>query len=185
MGKNARKSYIINPSYQYKQALFVCLCLLPLSAIYPIVILNIFDFFLAQVHLDSGQVLNPEIANFKSGVIGRLLILQIIFLTLVALISLYLSHRTAGPLYKLSKAMRDLKEGKLDYKLGFRKGDYYMELADEFNEMVDQVAGFKNSREVSRVKSSIEKLQQIQTKVDTSQQKELNAVIEQLQDSIK
>ncbi|MBI2520552.1 MAG: hypothetical protein HYV97_09040 [Bdellovibrio sp.] len=56
---------------------------------------------------------------------------------------LYLSHKIAGPIYKLQKHLRESREqGKLDH-VSFRPGDFFSELSDEYNAFVD----FIKSRE--------------------------------------
>ncbi len=48
-----------------------------------------------------------------------------------------MSHRIAGPLYRLKMAMLKTATGKKIKKLAFREKDYFQELADSFNEMND------------------------------------------------
>ena len=42
-------------------------------------------------------------------------------------------HKVAGPLYKLSKFFKDVKDGQNPGKLFFRNGDYFHELAEDYN----------------------------------------------------
>ncbi|MEK6623438.1 MAG: hypothetical protein AABY86_00625 [Bdellovibrionota bacterium] len=52
---------------------------------------------------------------------------------------LYLSHKIAGPIYKLQKHLRECREqGKLEH-VTFRPGDFFTELSDEYNAFVDFV----------------------------------------------
>jgi hypothetical protein len=54
-----------------------------------------------------------------------------------------LTNRFAGPVYSLKRAMRELREGKLRAELKFRKGDYWHDLADEFNALAKQLEALK------------------------------------------
>lgn len=54
-----------------------------------------------------------------------------------------LTNRFAGPVYSLKRAMRELREGKLRGELKFRKGDYWHDLADEFNALAKQLEALK------------------------------------------
>jgi HAMP domain-containing protein len=139
---NPRKRFIINPRYQWQHATFTILCLLPLSALYPVVILNIFDYFIMRT--SQGSPVDAAVLAFRSGVIARLVLLQVSFVILVALVSLYLSHRTAGPVYKLMQAMRELREGRFRAPLTFRKRDFFSELAGEFNQAFE---GFSKAQQ--------------------------------------
>jgi nitrogen fixation/metabolism regulation signal transduction histidine kinase len=47
-----------------------------------------------------------------------------------------LSHRIAGPLYRLHKAMEQLEKGDLNCKFTLRDGDYLTDTAELFNRMV-------------------------------------------------
>jgi methyl-accepting chemotaxis protein len=148
-----RKRFIINPSYQWKHATFMILCLLPLSALYPIVIINIFDYFISRTA--QGAVVDAGLLAFRSGVIVRLVMLQISFLILVALVSLYISHRTAGPIHKLVNAMRELREGRFKSPLFFRKRDFFSEVAVEFNLTFEQLT--KTHQALAQIEEKLSK----------------------------
>lgn len=47
-----------------------------------------------------------------------------------------LSHRVAGPLYRLNVHMKEIAEGKTQGKVKFRNKDFFLELADSFNEQL-------------------------------------------------
>ena len=51
---------------------------------------------------------------------------------------LYLSHRVAGPIYRLRKHMVELTEGNTQREVNFRTNDFFPELADAFNQFVKQ-----------------------------------------------
>jgi len=67
------------------------------------------------------------------------------FLVLIALIPIYvrstikLSHRFTGPIHQLRGAIQSITEGKPTARLKFRNSDYWQELAEEFNTMVEQL----------------------------------------------
>jgi hypothetical protein len=44
-----------------------------------------------------------------------------------------LSHRFAGPIYALRRALRDIAQGEKPRRLSFRKRDFWHGLADEYN----------------------------------------------------
>lgn len=68
------------------------------------------------------------------------------FLILLALIpvfvrdSIKLSHRFAGPIYRLRKTIRTIADGKPIPRLKFRDADYWHGLADDFNTMVQRLS---------------------------------------------
>ena len=60
-------------------------------------------------------------------------------------ICVFFSHKIAGPLYKLQKHLKLLRDGESPGKLFFRKGDYFQELADDVNLTFDHLEdSYKN-----------------------------------------
>ena len=49
-----------------------------------------------------------------------------------------LSNRFVGPILRLRRAMKDLGHGRPTSKIKFRPGDFWMELADDFNLILDR-----------------------------------------------
>jgi hypothetical protein len=52
---------------------------------------------------------------------------------------LRLSHRFAGPMYRLKNALRDVADGKSVPPIQFREGDFWCEMADQFNRVSARV----------------------------------------------
>jgi signal transduction histidine kinase len=92
---------------------------------------------------------NPEIANHYSEkrdtLILFLVMLHLGFTSLTFFICVFFSHKIAGPLYKMQKHLKLIREGNNTHKLFFRKGDYFPELADDLNETFEQLEdNYKN-----------------------------------------
>jgi hypothetical protein len=64
---------------------------------------------------------------------------SLILLPLVMIDVVRLSNRFVGPIYRLRGALRHLADGQEVRPLKFRDGDYWHELADDFNELAAQV----------------------------------------------
>lgn len=72
--------------------------------------------------------------------INATLLLRLLLLTpLVVLISVLLSHRIAGPLYRIQRFLKSVANGDLSAKLVLRKGDELQDLAGSINEMTDDL----------------------------------------------
>lgn len=54
-----------------------------------------------------------------------------------------MTNRFTGPVFRLRRAMRDLKEGKFHGELSFRDNDYWQEMAEEFNQIAKQMETWK------------------------------------------
>jgi len=54
---------------------------------------------------------------------------------------LILSNRVAGPLYRLRRHMDDIASGKIDTDVKFREKDFFPELANSFNKVLERFRG--------------------------------------------
>ncbi len=70
-------------------------------------------------------------------------IIQLIFIGITFILTIFLSHRIAGPLFKLKRAIDEVKKGNYDQQIYFRKNDHFMELQDSFNEMIQSLSSKK------------------------------------------
>jgi hypothetical protein len=50
----------------------------------------------------------------------------------------YCSHRLAGPVFKTIRYLQNYREGKANQPLSFRDGDFFHELADEVNSVLQE-----------------------------------------------
>jgi methyl-accepting chemotaxis protein len=67
---------------------------------------------------------------------GILMLKGSIYLLIMILIALYISHRIAGPLYRFEKSAQIVGTGDLSHRVSLRTGDELIELQEEFNGMV-------------------------------------------------
>jgi len=64
---------------------------------------------------------------------------QIGFTGMMFIVCIFFSHKIAGPVYKTMKFFKAIKNGDNPGRLSFRDGDYFPELADEFNNTFDHI----------------------------------------------
>ncbi len=68
----------------------------------------------------------------------------------VLIISLFLTHRFAGPVFRFEKTLQNLIEGKLDFSVRLRKYDDAKEIAELFNRLIERLSDdIRKLREVS------------------------------------
>ena len=65
---------------------------------------------------------------------------------LVPLTSIFLSHRFAGPAFRIGRATDDVIQGDLSTRIHLRSKDHLVPLADGFNRMLDHLEAQKNTR---------------------------------------
>ncbi len=68
------------------------------------------------------------------------------FLPLAVIDMVRLSHRFAGPMLRFRRAMQELSRGEDVEPLRFRNGDYWQDLATDFNALRDRVQGPSDNR---------------------------------------
>jgi len=62
-----------------------------------------------------------------------------VFLGIMFLVSLFVSHRFAGPIYRFERSAQVIASGDLTHRVSLRTGDDLMELQDELNAMVSSL----------------------------------------------
>ena len=129
----ARRQFIINPRYQYRQILPVIVCLVAFASLAGLLVFLplsraveadpnpgiqvVLEEQLLQIHLRLWPVL------VLAGAIGGVYALQ-------------RSHKVAGPLYRLNQVMADIASGKDVKNVTFRAGDEFR----EFEELATNVS---------------------------------------------
>ena len=62
---------------------------------------------------------------------------MLMFFIGIGVLAVISTHRTAGPLLALRRTFREIRDGKIETRLKFRKYDRLTEVEDDFNEMMD------------------------------------------------
>lgn len=139
MSNYQRKILLINKPFQWRMALFVCSWVVALSFIYPLLVYNLFDFFIRYAEMDPN---GPNLTVLKNARVDFLVLLGILqgtFLLLTLLVSLFLAHRIAGPLHKLKILFSKVRGGDLSDDLRLRKYDHFKDVALEYNLMLESL----------------------------------------------
>jgi methyl-accepting chemotaxis protein len=77
-----------------------------------------------------------------------------LFMGIMLLVSLFVSHRFAGPIYRFEQSAQMIATGDLTHRVSLRTGDDLMELQDEVNSMVASL-----QRKVQRDRALVEELE--------------------------
>jgi len=67
---------------------------------------------------------------------GPFLLVLLFLLPVFVVDSIKLSHRFAGPIYSLRRAMRDIAQGQPPRKVKFRRHDFWHDVAEDYNAML-------------------------------------------------
>lgn len=123
-----RSIFVINPGFQYKFSLILCSVVFIGSLIYP---LTIYDLFEKIISLQPGKI--EELESNRNQLIYILGLIQLSYLGIIFVSAIFLSHKTAGPMFKLQNFLSDLRNNKEFQPISFRSGDNFQEIADEVN----------------------------------------------------
>ncbi len=103
---------------------------------------------LGAIWMDPGQLAIKHV--FKSfvyyapGVIASVLLLPLFVYDM-----LKATNRIAGPIYRLRNEMKKLASGQEIRPLRFRDGDHWSDLAEDFNELAEQISAERQNNRVA------------------------------------
>lgn len=136
-----RRQYLVNPGFQLRFMAYVgCAVLFGFAIIY------VANFWYFGIMVDQGKELglNPDHVYFDFIEQQRVLLNQAFFgvtfgvFSLLMVAGLFLSHKIAGPVYRVQKYTQELiASGVAPYRVSLRKGDFFPELADIVNDLVE------------------------------------------------
>lgn len=126
--KFQRRTVLIKRSLQLKYIGMLFLSVLLAS----VVVGGDIYYTLARMVLTDNPSLAPAVAQVNAIILVKLAL----YLALMLLISLYVSHRFAGPIYRFEKSAQIVSEGDLTHRVSLRTGDELLELQEEFNGML-------------------------------------------------
>jgi len=134
-----RKNYFIEKRFQAKYMMLTVLILLVYSLFFVAVIfapsiLKLYLDYPVSVKVDAAQtllLLDAKIWPWIGAVIA-----------LFGIISIFISHMVAGPLFHLKKSLSKVTEGDLNEVIRLRKWDDLKDVAEHVNELTGELRGF-------------------------------------------
>ena len=135
--KSRRKKYLINKQYQYSH-LVLLLSIIFIAIFIAIIATHYFLLSSLVSATDKTGIPPTGLQLIKTSIKPFIIIVPIVFIILAFafIYIIFISHRTAGPMYHLIKAMEKVEKGDLSVKIKFRKNDEIHDVAESFNRMV-------------------------------------------------
>lgn len=135
---HSRRIFVINPKFQYKFCFIICSLVFLGSLVYPLTIYELFEYIfdLAGKLQSSGVVSDGSIDQYRAqraSLTMYLILTQLGFIGLVFIFCIFISHKIAGPMYKLTMFLQNIRNGGEINELFFRETDQFSEIADEIN----------------------------------------------------
>ncbi len=157
MHKNRRRFRLIRPRLQLRLILaFAGVASLALLLQYILVSYVLTD--IAVLLPEDGNLLLEASARRMLGVLGLSLI---VLLPLTLWVGVLVTHRIAGPLYKIERYMKEALSGRVQQECKLRSGDELLELCD----LVNRMTAAMNQRHAS---SSPSREPQVETELSGS-----------------
>ncbi len=80
---------------------------------------------------------------------GPFLLVMVFLLPVFVIDTIKLSHRFAGPIFSLRRAIRDVAAGNPPRKLKFRRRDFWQDLAEDYNAMLTRLEVLEDEKSES------------------------------------
>lgn len=164
--KYRRKQYIVSKAFQLRYVGVILLLMFLTGALCAYVV-----YYTSMIHL--GEKLasvypQGRLISIVNMVNSRILLSLILVTPMVALMGIFLSHKIAGPLFRIERTIRNITNGDLSEHIVLRKGDELSSLADVVNDLSER---FKEdaSGKKARLDALLAKLNSLQSKADDPQ----------------
>ncbi len=156
-----RKNYYINKEFQRNFILKFCLLVMIGSLISGVIIYSMSRSTLTTT-FENSKLMIKSTADFilPAVLLASAVVILAIGIATIA-ITLFTSHRIAGPLYRIEKDINEITAGNLNIAFNLRHGDEIKPIAASLNRMVQAVR-----EKVSAVKQD---LTQLENEIDKSQ----------------
>lgn len=150
-----RSVFLINPRFQLRFSLIFAGIVFIASLIYPLIFID----FVNELITDT-PALKDSALQAKKELLLFLIPIQLLFAILIFIVSIFMTHKIAGPMYKLKNHLADIRQGDGITPLGFRQGDHFHDVAEEvslFLESIEtnQESDFRYLEEISTYISNL------------------------------
>lgn len=143
MNIQKRRIYYIEKKFQTKYILLTIFLLLTYTFAFifiifsPYILTLYFDFYSLSEKAEAARTLLLLHSTVWPGIAGIIL--------LFGALSIFTTHKIAGPLYRLKKTIGEIINGNLDVRVKLRKGDDLKDLAEHVNMLAEELKTFVNT----------------------------------------
>jgi HAMP domain-containing protein len=132
--KLQRRQYISHKKFQFR--LVGTLLILVLIATLVTTVINHYFLLSSMVDFTMDYGRGPTGMELLVASVRPLTIILPVVFVVLAVMVVFISHRIAGPLYRLKQYMEKIENGDYSVTLKFRQNDAIHDVADSFNRMV-------------------------------------------------
>lgn len=178
MSKYRRRTYLIKTGLQLRY----------MGIIISTMLLVAFGVGWVIYHTSWGMIANTpdltldKLSDIFDGVNTLLTKWIVVFVFVIAILSIFVSHKIAGPVYRLEETTRIIASGDLTYQIHLREGDELQDLQEAFNTMSESLRQMvsKDREVIAELIETGKKLNET-IKSDDKDPKALKAVSSKLQ----
>ncbi|MDH4210086.1 MAG: hypothetical protein OEV79_01375 [candidate division WOR-3 bacterium] len=135
--KLQRRNYIVHKKFQFRMLGLMLFLVFVITLL--ITLINHYFFLSSIVDFIENYGRAPTGSELIVASTRPLLIILPVAFLFLAVVCIFVSHRIAGPLYRLKMFMEKVQNGDYTVTLRFRKGDAIHDVADSFNQMVEGI----------------------------------------------
>ncbi len=148
-----RRQLYINKKFQFR-FIFKFVLILVLGGVITIglTLFNTNDS-LTTTYMNSKLVIQSTSLAIMPSVIYTTLITTFVIGLVVIMVTLLVSHKIAGPMYRFDSDIKRIADGDLKFRIRIRKGDQFQEVALSLNTMIESLAS-----RVSAIKTNADDL---------------------------
>lgn len=137
--RTRRRRYFVKPSFQIR---YIGVILIAVFLVASICISSTFYSSISLLGEKLGNVYPQGRLVVTLREINFIIAFRILCLVpLIAVIGILLSHKIAGPAYRIERALREIGKGNLDIQIKLRKYDELQGIAEAINEMTSDLKG--------------------------------------------
>jgi len=129
-----RSIFLIDPKFQIRFSLTVASLVFLTSLIYPFIFMGFIDELSNHVPHLAEQFLTS-----RNQLVIFLMIIQFILTVIVFIIFIFMTHKVAGPMYKLRSHLNAIRDGEVITPLRFRGGDYFTDVAEDVSLFLENI----------------------------------------------
>ena len=128
--RQVRKRYLVKKGFQLK---FMCVIVAAMILVASVAGLSVYtavmETLVTQFHGDN-------LALITHAVTYKLFIRSLLLILAIAIMSVYISHRVAGPIYRFEHTLNALAQGAEVGEIRLRKRDAFYEMAEAINHLI-------------------------------------------------
>jgi hypothetical protein len=136
------KNYLILPKFQLT---LILVNLIIMTFCYAMVFYQVYSSFDQlyeigmRMRIPTSSAFFSLLRNQEIAIQQKLIIAGIISYIFSFILTIIISHRLSGPIYRLREYFKDMSQHGYKTRLSFRDGDFYSDLPEEINKGLDKI----------------------------------------------